>query len=60
NAEFALMTGELAQLLPAIVDALGGEMGVKGKGDAVTPVAIAAETGKEESPRAEPAYDPPF
>ena len=28
NAEFALMTGELAHLLPAIVRALGGETGV--------------------------------
>lgn len=26
NAEFALMTGELAHLLPAVVAALGGEL----------------------------------
>jgi recombination associated protein RdgC len=28
NAEFALMTGELAHLLPAVVQALGGEIAV--------------------------------
>ncbi len=34
DAEFALMTGELAQLLPAVVEALGGESGAGQKADA--------------------------
>lgn len=33
DAEFALMTGELARLLPAVVEALGGETGVEQKAE---------------------------
>ena len=62
NAEFALMTGELAHLLPAIVRALGGETGV----------AQAEQSAQASTPLAEPvlasvadsnpvaADDPPF
>lgn len=58
NAEFALMTGELAHLLPAVVEALGGEIGVE-------PVAAseprpAAATATTPQPEGVAAYDPPF
>ena len=58
NAEFALMTGELAHLLPAVVEALGGETGVE-------PVAAseprpAAATASVPQPEGVAAYDPPF
>lgn len=52
NAEFALMTGELRKLLPAVVDALGGEQPVPDVAPAVT--AFSAE------PVAVAAGDPPF
>lgn len=38
NAEFALMTGELGQLLPAVVEALGGEL----KSEATASAAVLA------------------
>jgi recombination associated protein RdgC len=60
NAEFALMTGELAHLLPAVVAALGGEL-------ASAPVetgAVTAELPRLQSDKAlaQPvmADDPPF
>ncbi|APR02925.1 recombination-associated protein RdgC [Thauera chlorobenzoica] len=50
NAEFALMTGELSHLLPAVVDALGGEIG--GEASSVsTP---------DPAPALATADDPPF
>ncbi|ANQ83175.1 recombination-associated protein RdgC [Azoarcus olearius] len=53
NAEFALMTGELQKLLPAVVDALGGEL--------ATPEVQPAVTAFDR-PAVEPALagDPPF
>ncbi|AWI76277.1 recombination-associated protein RdgC [Parazoarcus communis] len=48
NAEFALMTGELGQLLPAVVEALGGEL----KQEATTEVHSAVTKSA--------AGDPPF
>ena len=60
NAEFALMTGELAQLLPAVVEALGGETGVEAKVESA-PVAVSpAEAGGEPAAVGKPDYDPPF
>jgi recombination associated protein RdgC len=53
NAEFALMTGELAQLLPAIVDVLGGESAV-GAQPAVSAAPVDAGA------TATLPYDPPF
>jgi len=60
NVEFALMTGELAHLLPAVVGALGGEL-------ASAPVdagRITAELPRMQSDKAvvQPvaADDPPF
>tara|TARA_R110001583_G_scaffold149564_1_gene301643 strand:- start:1662 stop:2621 length:960 start_codon:yes stop_codon:yes gene_type:complete len=48
NAEFALMTGELGQLLPAVVEALGGEL----KQEATTEIHSAVTKSA--------AGDPPF
>ena len=54
NAEFALMTGELAHLLPAVVQALGGEI-------AVAPAVPAPDSAVASTPAAQPAADdPPF
>ena len=60
NAEFALMTGELAYLLPAVVAALGGEL-------ASTPVDTASVTAalprlQSDKQVVQPvaADDPPF
>lgn len=50
NAEFALMTGELSHLLPAMVDALGGEIGGE---------AVSAST-PDPAPALATADDPPF
>ena len=62
NAEFALMTGELAHLLPAIVRALGGETGVaqaEQSAQASTPLASPVLASVADSnPVA--ADDPPF
>lgn len=62
NAEFALMTGELAHLLPAIVRALGGETGVaqaEQSAQASTPLASPVLASVVDSnPVA--ADDPPF
>jgi recombination associated protein RdgC len=48
NAEFALMTGELGQLLPAVVEALGGELKQEATTDTHSTVTKSA------------AGDPPF
>ncbi|TVT52123.1 MAG: recombination-associated protein RdgC [Azoarcus sp. PHD] len=48
NAEFALMTGELGQLLPAVVEALGGELKQE------------ATTGIHSAVTKSAAGDPPF
>ncbi|AVR86995.1 recombination-associated protein RdgC [Thauera aromatica] len=50
NAEFALMTGELSHLLPAVVEALGGEIGDEAV-SALTP---------DPAPALATADDPPF
>lgn len=52
NAEFALMTGELQKLLPAVVEALGGEQAV--------PEVAPAVTAFSATPAVAPAGDPPF
>ncbi len=65
NAEFALMTGELQHLLPALVEALGGEL----DGDKPAAENSAGTTTvtkmQQPDPQAEPAEeavlaDPPF
>lgn len=59
NAEFALMTGELLHLLPALVDALGGELD---SGPPATPPGTAAvQTEEAEQAQSATAFtDPPF
>jgi recombination associated protein RdgC len=57
NAEFALMTGELAQLLPALVEALGGELGAA---QPAAPATTLPAAGKGEPEAEALAYDAPF
>ena len=63
NAEFALMTGELGHLLPAVVAALGGELNSDPISQApVAPTSVPA-AATVISPAAEASavpYDPPF
>ena len=60
NAEFALMTGELAHLLPAVVAALGGELaGTPAQTDAVSAELPRLQADKPVA-RAVTADDPPF
>lgn len=65
DAEFALMTGELAHLLPAVVEALGGELaGASGDGPLTTAGSVQAG-GDQGTPATAGAgeavpYDPPF
>ena len=60
NAEFALMTGELAHLLPAVVAALGGELA----GTPAETGAVSAELPRLQADKrvaqAVTADDPPF
>ena len=53
NAEFALMTGELAQLLPAVVEALGGEICTEPRAE-LTIVPAGSPSASA------PVFDPPF
>ena len=61
DAGFALMTGELGHLLPALIDALGGEMQASDPLAVAEPAAAAPAT---RAPQPEPALheggDPPF
>ena len=57
NAEFALMTGELAHLLPAVVRALGGETGVVQQALEAGSVSTLSSSA---APAAVVADDPPF
>jgi len=60
NAEFALMTGELAHLLPAVVAALGGELaGTPAQTDAVSAELPRLQADKPVA-QAVTADDPPF
>ena len=59
NAEFALMTGELAQLLPAVVQALGGEV-VAAPAEAKAETGPAVKTAPSEAAASVVADDPPF
>ncbi|ATE61993.1 recombination-associated protein RdgC [Thauera sinica] len=59
NAEFALMTGELAKLLPAVVEALGGEIRAEAAAVTAQPAAAGAPASSAQTDTA-PAYDPPF
>ena len=57
NAEFALMTGELALLLPAVVEALGGELGTA-QPAAAAPAVREGERGEAGAEAL--AYEAPF
>ncbi|BAL22385.1 recombination-associated protein RdgC [Azoarcus sp. KH32C] len=60
DAGFALMTGELQRLLPAVVEALGGELKGGDAAAAAAPVAAPAAAIKEAPVAAAEAGDPPW